>query len=183
MTLTQERLKEVLYYDIDTGIFKWKFNRRGVTKDQEAGCTDDGYITIGIDKEKYYAHRLVWLYMYGYLPKKDIHHKDENPSNNRLNNLECLDRFFHVRKNSLRSDNQSGVKGVNWSKHANMWRVNIGLNGKTKSFGYFKDFDEAVCHRLAAEQRLDWYGYNKQASAYRYVLDNIVNKYKDEKEC
>lgn len=46
-------------------------------------------------------HRAIWEHYNGEIPKGyDIHHKDGNPSNNDISNLECCTRKEHFRKHS-----------------------------------------------------------------------------------
>jgi hypothetical protein len=48
---------------------------------------------------------------------------------------------------SLSKNNQSGAKGVCWSKEKVMWRAYVTLNRKQKHLGYFrlkKHAEEAV---------------------------------------
>jgi hypothetical protein len=66
-----EFVREVLDYDPQTGIFRWK-ERKEVPKfwntkyaGKIAGSLDDGYINIGINRMIYKAHRLAWFYVYG----------------------------------------------------------------------------------------------------------------------
>ena len=79
--LTQERLKELLHYDPETGVFKWKQERRGgefysvvlVKVGDIAGSLRSGergyrHWKIGVDGENYRAHRLAWFYMKGEWP-------------------------------------------------------------------------------------------------------------------
>lgn len=41
-------------------------------------------------------HRVVWSYYYGEIPKGYvIHHIDENPANNNIENLQCMSRLEH----------------------------------------------------------------------------------------
>ena len=66
--LTQEELKEVLDYNSDTGIFRWKnvpLNRM-VSNGDIAGCQNHGYVRIKIRCRSYEAHRLAWLYVTGH---------------------------------------------------------------------------------------------------------------------
>lgn len=51
----------------------------------------------------------------------------------------------------LRKDNTSKVKGVHWFKNAKLWSVYIDYNGKRKNIGYFKDKQNAINARKAAE--------------------------------
>jgi hypothetical protein len=76
--ITQNRLKEVLSYDKDTGIFIWiKPTSRRVTKNSKAGVIyATKYIAIAIDKKRYAAHRLAWLYVHGKFPDNNIDHID-----------------------------------------------------------------------------------------------------------
>jgi hypothetical protein len=87
--ITQNRLKEVLSYDKDTGIFIWiKPTSRRVTKNSKAGVIyATKYVAIAIDKKRYAAHRLAWLYVHGKFPEHNIDHIDGNPSNNKIINL------------------------------------------------------------------------------------------------
>lgn len=53
-------------------------------------------------KDGHYArhdgiHQTVWRYYYGSIPEGyDIHHRDHNPVNNQLDNLQCLPRAEHM---------------------------------------------------------------------------------------
>lgn len=69
-----------------------------------------------LDKEKGYwistdyprirAHVWVWKNHYGDIPKgSHIHHKDENKSNNSIDNLECLKKFDHLSLHARKEEN------------------------------------------------------------------------------
>ena len=82
------RLRELLSYDPDTGLFRWSKNKGSKDAGELAGCVSPkGYILIGIDGCLYLAHRLAWLYVHGEFPEKDIDHRDQDKSNNRICNL------------------------------------------------------------------------------------------------
>ena len=66
--ITQERLKEVLHYNPETGIFVWEHSTPYVSAGTTAGWIDNGYIRIYVDGKEYKAHRLAFLYMEGYFP-------------------------------------------------------------------------------------------------------------------
>ena len=57
------------------------------------------------DGDRELLHRDMWKFHYGAIPMGfDIHHKDENKSNNELSNFECLPTPEHTRlHNPLRS--------------------------------------------------------------------------------
>jgi len=88
--LTQAKLRDILWYDPETGVFIWlrppKHNSKLLGK--PAGNTrPDGYTTIRINGEAYYAHRLAFLYMTGQWPEPETDHIDRNPFNDRWSNL------------------------------------------------------------------------------------------------
>ena len=59
-SLTQERLKTLLNYDAETGVFTNKTLRTRAKIGQPAGAlTSEGYTAFQIDGKKIYAHRAV----------------------------------------------------------------------------------------------------------------------------
>ena len=90
--LTQKRLRSVLRYEPQTGIFTWT---RGQRKGKVAGTTHDarGFLKVAIDGKRYLLHRLAWLWMTGLMPRWNVEHIDGNHANNRWSNLREGDRI------------------------------------------------------------------------------------------
>jgi hypothetical protein len=140
--LTQDRLKEVLDYNPETGVFV------SLETGDSIGCNDEGYVRITMkDRSKHYAHRLAWLYVHGKWPEGDIDHIDRNKSNNAISNLRDVPRAINIFNAPNRQDNTSGCTGVTWCKNKQKWKVRL----RTKSLGYYTDFDAAVAARKQAE--------------------------------
>src|ERR1035437_5724966 len=89
MTLTQEKLKELLHYDPETGLFTWKNTRHNAVKiGAIAGYwRKDGYVGIYVLGHHYLAHRIAWLYMTCEWPEFEIDHENRKYSDNRWKNL------------------------------------------------------------------------------------------------
>ncbi len=87
--LTQKRLKELLHYDPDSGVFTWKVNRGGIAKAEVvAGCIGSHkYILINVDRKRYLAHRLAFLYMENHFPVNQVEHINRIKSDNCWGNL------------------------------------------------------------------------------------------------
>lgn len=86
--LTQARLKELLHYSPETGVFTWLTRRgRSLAGDVAGSSRDGGRITIYVDNRPHEAGRLAWLYVHGEFPQKDIRRKNKNPSDNRIDNF------------------------------------------------------------------------------------------------
>ena len=142
--LTQERLKKLLNYDPETGVFKWNASRGRALKSSVAGNQENtGYLSIRIDEVRYRAHRLAWFYIHAKFPKREIDHIDGVKNNNRLSNLREATKSENQRNKKLPCHNTSGLKGVCWSKMANKWRAFIKVEGKGKHLGYFVTKEEA----------------------------------------
>ena len=172
--LTYEELHRQLFYDPLTGILIWKIsNKNRVKKGNIAGTKHNGYIEIGIKGKVYKAHRLAWVMYYGYWPENDIDHKDKIKHHNCIRNLRETSRQCNMRNMGNRKDNTSGVKGIHWDKLNKKWKTQISINRKRKTLGYYKDFDNAVCARLAGEQCVGWEGCDSNSPAYQYVKENI----------
>jgi hypothetical protein len=86
--LTAERLRELFTYDPETGVFSWRARTSNRIKiGDAAGSRDHGCICIVVHGNRYYAHRLAWLYMHGEWPAKQIDHLNGDRCDNRITNL------------------------------------------------------------------------------------------------
>jgi len=157
--LTQEKLKLLLDYDQETGLFLW-----GVTlgcrakKGNRAGGLDRcGYIEIGINGRQYKAHRLAWLYVYGVWPEF-IDHINHVRDDNRIINLRSVSRQENSKNRKINHNNTSGVCGVYRYKSSMKWVSLICVDTKLVNLGYFNDFFEACCVRKSAEIK---HGYHE----------------------
>lgn len=145
MTISRERLTEVLHYNPVTGIFTWKVARRPYKAFRVAGYVGTlGYIMIGIDGRKYTAHRLAWLYMTGEWPAQ-VDHVDMNKSNNAWANLRIGGYPENNANKAVRADSLSGIKGVYKypDRKKRPWNAKIRFNNKQYNLGYFATKEEA----------------------------------------
>jgi len=151
--LTQERLKELLHYDKDTGVFTRKIKlANGIQVGDIAGCVDgvNGYIVIIIDGKNYRAHRLAWLYVNGGFPKEQIDHISHDRTDNKIANLRSVTNQENQMNKSMLKNNTSGFTGVYWHKPTNKWQSQIMINGKYKHLGYFTNKNDAIKARKEA---------------------------------
>lgn len=170
--LTQEEVRRLLDYNPETGELRWRATGKGRKKSRAAGCVDStGYLKIGVNGRRYLTHRLIWLWFYGYFPENEVDHIDRDPSNNRLTNLREASRTCNSRNCGKGARNTSGVKGVFWYARYGKWQSSIMVDHKEKQLARHTDFTEAVAHRLAAEQCLDWAGCDINSSAYQYMRE------------
>jgi hypothetical protein len=158
-TLSQEYIKSILDYDLDTGIFTWKVNKSQKTKIGDvAGWLYNGYREIEINNKKYKAHRLAWLYVNGEIPKNLIDHIDGNRSNNKISNLREATYQENSENYKTPKTNKSGIKNVSWYKSLNKWVVSISIKNIKKTIGYFDDleFAELVAIEARNKYRLEF---------------------------
>lgn len=147
--LSQQIVRHLFDYDPETGIFIRKSTGR-----EPGWLTQLGYRVISIgSRGRFQAHRLAWLWHYGYWPPNVIDHINHLPADNRIANLRLATRTQNQQNMSLRVDNTSGIAGVWWDQHRNLWVSYIRVNKRRKHLGRFKSFDEAVRVRLEAERR------------------------------
>lgn len=172
--LTYEELHRQFTYDPLTGLFiRNTTTAPNACKGEIAGTKKDGYIQISINHTSYYAHRLAWFYYYGYMPEGLIDHRDRIRHHNWILNLRESSNQCNIRNTGNRSDNTSGIKGVFWDTQKNKWASVICINQKRKHLGFYEDFDDAVCARLAGEQCVNWASCDSTSPAYLYVKENI----------
>lgn len=158
-SVTQKRLKEVLDYNKDTGIFTWILRRQGVKLGKIAGYKQKiGYVVISVDQKDYKAHRLAWLYIYGHFPKYQIDHINQKKDDNRICNLRDVTVLENGRNRKISNNNTSRIQGVSWNKGSNKWQAGIMINQKAYNLGTFKNKEDAIKARKEAEIK---YGFHK----------------------
>lgn len=138
--LTQEYLQELFSYK-DGELF-WKKARKGINIGDKTGGNKKHYKSLVIDGKRYYVHRLIFMYHYGYFPA-EIDHIDGNKFNNKIENLRACTRQENAYNTKLRFDNKSKIKGVSWNKALKKWLLQISVNKKRLYLGYFDDLKEA----------------------------------------
>lgn len=153
--VTQKELMELLNYDLCSGQFFWRSTGSGRRKGLIAGHikkyeSGKSYLLIKIKGRLFRAHRLAWLYVYGYEPEC-IDHIDGNGLNNSINNLRDIALPENGKNQRLFSTNTSGVTGVYWMKANQKWHAKIVINRKSIHLGYFDDKDDAIRARKSAE--------------------------------
>jgi len=149
--LSQKHIKELFNYSSSSGLFTRKITRRSFKKGDIAGRVNSaGYVTIGVAGKNRAAHRLAWLYTYGYLPKM-IDHINHNKTDNRIANLRDVTASENAKNLSLNDANTSGQTGVTWNKAARKWKSYIKVDRQVLNLGTFTEFHKAVDARKNAE--------------------------------
>jgi hypothetical protein len=149
MSLTHERLREVLNYDPMTGVFVWKkrLNNRALVGHICRNFDHRGYLRINIDRKIYRAARLAWLYIHGKWPPHEIDHINGIPGDDRLDNLR---EATHSENCNNRPPRKSGrLKGVYFNKRDNGWCARITGSKRTHFLGRFAT--EAEAHAAYAK--------------------------------
>jgi hypothetical protein len=148
LTLTAERLKQVLQYFPTTGRFRWRVRQGTSGPRGEAGnLRPGGYRRIQVDGVRHYSHRLAWLYIHGEHPTGEIDHKNGNPADNRIANLQNCPHPENVWHAVER--NMSGTTGLR--RRGNKWQARITVNGRQYNLGTYDTRKEAAAaYRCAA---------------------------------
>jgi hypothetical protein len=156
--LTQDRLKQLLDYSLETGVFKWKIaNSNRIKIGNVAGSpSPKGYLLIGIDGCVYRAHRLAWMYVYGKFPENFIDHVNGIVTDNRIENLRDVDNRTNGenQRRATKQNKSSGVLGVSREQGHKRWRAHIGVNGKQVHLGYFDTIEEASDAYITAKRKI-----------------------------
>lgn len=150
-TLTHERLQEILNYDPETGIFRWRARvAKRVAVGDIAGSPASGYQLISINNHKYRGHRLAWFYMTGEWPVGEVDHINGDKSDNSFKNLRDATPAENRQNRPPRKDNTSGVTGVTWSEPKKRWLAFVSIGNKQHFLGHFLTKDKAIAARRAA---------------------------------
>ena len=148
--LTQKDLKTFVTYIPETGVFI-----RNKNKKLAGYKRPDNYVCLTVNKRKYLAHRLVWLYMTGNWPVVEVDHKNKKRYDNRWKNLREATSLQQMGNTKIWKSNTSGIRGVSFHKHSGKWRATI----KAKQIGIFNTKKEAKAayDKAAKEHFGDFY--------------------------
>lgn len=174
--ITQDLVREFLDYDPTTGVMTWRnrnlkwFTSEGSWKKwntryagKVAGNLDSkGYPKFNIFRRTYRAHRIIWLWMTGYLPEHDIDHENHVRTDNRWENLKCVTHLENQRNMKLRHDNVTGSTGIHVCSKTAKWISRIKVDGKQKHLGLFERKEDAIAARKSAELE---FGFHKNHGA------------------
>lgn len=171
MEYTAEYARICFNYDPDEGKLRWatrpvehyptlsgwrKANTRFAGK--VAGSeTRKGYRRINWDGTVFYAHRVVWLLVYGEWPLGEIDHINGAPDDNRISNLRVVKNWENARNKSKPKRNTSGVVGVSWRQDLGRWAARIGAGRNSVALGFFDTKMEAIAARRGAEKVLEYH--------------------------
>lgn len=157
--LKVNRLRELLFYDRLSGIFRWKarevtHSRLKIWNKRYAGTIagrldSDGYRQIAIDNVRYAAHKLAWFYITEEWPK-ELDHKNLGKDDNWFDNLRISTRIQNGCNRGVQKNNTSGYKGVIYYKKNKKWGASIKINKKNKFLGLFDTAEAAATARGVA---------------------------------
>jgi hypothetical protein len=138
--LTQARLKEVIAYDADTGVFTRRKSVQASGYRVSARPNGSGYLQLCIDYKSYLQHRVAWLYVYGEFPEGHLDHINRVKTDNRICNLRQATDFEN-NQNRLPAKNNL-YPHVYWVAQKNSFRVRVRSAGKSYT-RFFKSFEDA----------------------------------------
>ncbi len=155
--LTQQLLHKLFDYDPDTGILICKQPRVHLKTGEIIGCLQNtGYLSTSIGKKSYLVHRLIWLYVKGYLPEQ-VDHINHNKLDNRWINLREVSNTENTRNCSISKNSKTKINGVSFMPTLNKYRAYIMVNRKHIHLGVFKTIEEALIARKNADS---YYGFH-----------------------
>lgn len=157
-SITQAELKELLDYNLETGVLTWIKARKCGGKDgARAGYIHRrGYRYLEIYGQHWAAHRLIWLWWYGVLPDCSIDHINGVFDDNRLCNLRlAVNNGYDQKQNNARyKNNTTGYAGVSYSKKKGKYMARIQSFGVSYFLGEFLTPEEAYAAYCAKKKEL-----------------------------
>lgn len=150
--MTQNRLKELVHYEPETGIFTHLVSRGGNKESEEAGHINkiNGYLELTLDGKKYKGHRMAFLYMNGNIPEQ-IDHKNQIRSDNKWSNMKTSDAQSNMMNKTKYKSNTTGHSGVYLHKESGKFQARIQIKG-TRYTSLHETIEEAVEARKAFKE-------------------------------
>lgn len=123
-----------------------------------ASKNSSGYYIVDLRKnnkrKSKKIHQLVAESFLGHIPcgyDLVIDHINDNPLDNRLENLQIVTHRFNIYK--TRGKYSSQYKGVTWNKKSKKWRGYINFNGRENHLGLFEnEYDAHLAYQEALKK-------------------------------
>jgi len=149
MNLTAKRLRQVVDYDPQTGIFVARIRRGKITPGKIVGVIEENKkkkykrLKFAIDGKYYFSHRLAWLWVHGSWPERDLDHINRDTFDNRLCNLRLATNSQNMANARMPITNKSGKKGVSWHARGMKWQAHVKVRCISRYLGLFNTVEEA----------------------------------------
>ena len=190
MELTTQIARELLTYNPDTGKLFWKersakyfknpthrksFNNQWAGKEAFTAIARRKSGQIArlsgfVFNKTYPAHRIAWLIYYGEWPKNQIDHINQDPTDNRIENLRDVTHAENHKNKTLQTNNTTGYVGVYFYKHKRYkkYRARIRINNIEKHLGYYDTVEEAAAVRAVASINYNFHpNHGNEKKEYR----------------
>lgn len=144
-------------FEYRDGHLYWRQSKGRAKAGSKAGYINKflGREYVRVEGKRYFTHRIVFAMFHGELPEY-VDHIDNNPLNNKIENLRKVDASQSQWNTRKQKNNTSGMKGVSYHKKSRAWRVRVSAKNREYCLGYFKDIDDAM--RVAVEARKNIHG-------------------------
>jgi hypothetical protein len=190
MELTAEIARELLTYNPDTGKLFWKersakyFKNPNYTKSWNTKWAGKEALTAITPRKSgqisrlrgavlykdYYTHRIAWLIYYGEWPKNQIDHINQDPTDNRIENLRDVTNAENSKNKTLQNNNTTGYLGVSFYNYKGYkkYRARIRINSIDKHLGYYDTVEEAAAARAVASINYNFHpNHGNEKKEYR----------------
>lgn len=152
---TASDVREQFDYDPESGEFLRKKLRARNLRPETGAISGDGYVVVGINGGHQLIHRLIWLWVHGAWPTKQVEHINGDKTDNRIANLRLRnpsakqDLTVERLKRVLRYDRETGK--FFWL-HTGRATTKDAEAGHVRAIGYRAVMIDGVsfyAHRLA----------------------------------
>jgi hypothetical protein len=143
--MTQQELKNLFYYE--NGFLFCKIQRGKARIGEIAGsiynCAGQFRRVVGVNRKRYLASRLIFLYHFGVFPK-EVDHIDNDTLNDTVENLRAANRSQNMWNRTANKRGTSKYKGVSFCKNTKKWTAQIQCNKVLKNLGKFDIEEDAA---------------------------------------
>lgn len=157
--LTAERVRQLVSFDPDTGVFTRLTSMGNQCKagSVAGSISGNGYRLISLDGRRYNAHRVAWLYVHGHWPTGQIDHINGDRLDNRIANLR--DVSPSTNRENMRASPKSAVVGMLGVRMlrpslSKSYQARIKVRGKQQHIGYFATPEAAHAAYLNDKRRV-----------------------------